>query len=167
MQKSVSMLVFSFTLFCIHTNSATAQYKPLNQPEKDFSGSHSVPAKTEDVTLRLGTLLSDGSITVGEECDGIDIIITAGSSDLEGLITIKDNCSEISIDISDSFDTTGKVVVGKNCRVKIKCGSDFRGFVEAGANSKVKIITAPDGTIGGKVNKDPTAKVFINDNAVK
>lgn len=161
MKLAFVFVAYSMTIVSL-CFAATIADCDLNQPEKDFEGAHSCPAKSKDVSIRIGTLLSKGSITLEDECEDVEIEISKGSSDLEGLVTIKDKCEGVNIDISDSFDTTGKVVVGKYCKVRIKCGSDFRGTVIVGANSKVKIVTADGGKTDGNVKKEPTAKVTVN-----
>lgn len=131
----------------------------IDRPGEDIKDKIEVPAKSGG-TISIGTLLAEGSIALGPDCEDIDINIGPNNKDLEGLITIANGCKGITIDIHDSYDTTGKVVVGDNCKVRINCGSDFYGTLVVGKNSKVtvKYVSSSEGS---KVTKGEGSEVAV------
>lgn len=156
MNGSLKFLIVSAFAVLPVLNSASAN---------DFSGNKVIPAKSKDVSVSIGTLLSDGTITFESECEDCELNIVGSSKDLEGAVIIKENC-DITIAIGDSFDTTGKVVIGKDSKVNITCGTDFRGTIIVGAGSKVKVTTLGDKT-DGKFQVSPGGKAFLNGRPVK
>jgi|GEM_PF-7129128 len=126
---------------------------------EDFDGKHTVPAGTKGGNFKIGSLLSEGEITLGAGCINYDIELSGSTKDLEGLITISSGCKDIDIVIGDSWDTTGKIVIGDNCEVEIKCGSDFHGNLVVGRNCKV-VVSYSD-SAGGNITKDPSSTVDI------